>query len=201
MNQMAWRYRTHNTTCGWKLINCWLGGCTTPWLWRLPLKLWAMMKLNNFGTLFKNILAFNRGLKRITTDWCFSKLEQWRCMNILIQWRGILIISMLLNSLLIIFNSFVSHITAGLDDKYTPIVCVIRSQNLTWSEIQLELLSFEQRLERRQALKSNISINLTSMNLPSVDVAQAEGQRVGSQPKKSNNYKQYRGFASNTNSN
>lgn len=32
-------------------------------------------------------------------------------------------------------RSFVSHVTAGLDDEYTPIVCVIRSQNMTWNEI------------------------------------------------------------------
>lgn len=97
--------------------------------------------------------------------------------------------------------SFVSHVTAGLDDEYTPIVCVIRSQNMTWSEIQLELYSFEQRLERLQALKDNISVNLSPTNLPSVNMAQAVGQRAGTQPQNSNHYNQNQGFASNQNSN
>lgn len=73
--------------------------------------------------------------------------------------------------------SFISHVTAGLDDEYTPIVCVIRNQNMSWSEIQLELLSFEQRQERLQALKSNISVNQATVNLAAINLTNAEGQR------------------------
>lgn len=39
-------------------------------------------------------------------------------------------------------------------------LCVIRSQYPSWSEIQFELLSFEQRHDRLQALKRLVSINL-----------------------------------------
>lgn len=52
-------------------------------------------------------------------------------------------------------RSFISHVIAGLDDDYTPIVCVIRNRDMTWSEIQFELLSYEQRMDRLQAMKNN----------------------------------------------
>lgn len=71
-------------------------------------------------------------------------------------------------------RSFISHVTAGLDEEYTPIVCVIRSQNMSWSEVQLELLSFEQRQERLQSLKSTISINQVSATLPSINLTSTE---------------------------
>lgn len=71
-------------------------------------------------------------------------------------------------------RSFISHVTAGLDEEYTPIVCVIRSQNMTWCEVQLELLSFEQRQERSQALKGAIFVNQVTTALPSINFTNAD---------------------------
>lgn len=71
-------------------------------------------------------------------------------------------------------RSFISHVTTGLDEEYTPIVCVIRSQNMTWCEVQLELLSFEQRQKRLQALKGAISINQVSAAFPSINFANVD---------------------------
>lgn len=96
-------------------------------------------------------------------------------------------------------RSYVSHVTAGLDDEYTPIVCVIRSQNLSWSEIQLELFSFGQRLERLQALKGNISVNLATTNLASVNIAHVERQTTNSQPSNFSHPNQNRGSSYNQN--
>lgn len=93
-------------------------------------------------------------------------------------------------------RSFVSHVTTGSEEEYTPIVCVIRSQNFSWSEIQLELFSFEQRLERLQSLKGNISVNLSSTHLPFVNVANAEGPRQPSHDQNTNHFQPSRNYSS-----
>lgn len=63
-------------------------------------------------------------------------------------------------------RSFISYVVVGLDDEYTSIVCVIRSQELSWSKIQFELLSFEQHYERIQAHKEFVSMNLVQAEKP-----------------------------------
>lgn len=68
-------------------------------------------------------------------------------------------------------RSFISHITAGLDEEYTPIVCIIRSQNMSWFAIQQELLTYELRMDRLQNLKGTITVNQASVNYANVERA------------------------------
>lgn len=61
-------------------------------------------------------------------------------------------------------RSFVSHVTVGLDEEYNVVVCVMRSKDLTWSQIQLKLIASEQRHEQLEKFKNVVSVNQVSAN-------------------------------------
>lgn len=61
-------------------------------------------------------------------------------------------------------RSFVSHVTTSLDEEYNVVVCVMRSKDLTLSQIQLELIAFEQRHEQLEKFKNVVSMNQVSTN-------------------------------------
>lgn len=67
------------------------------------------------------------------------------------------------------FRSFISHVFAGLDEEYNPIICVIWSQDLTWNKIQYKLLSYEQRHEKLQEFKGSLTLNQPTLNYAAVD--------------------------------
>lgn len=116
-----------------------------------------MMMLKPYGPLFKNNLVFNPDLRKTTTVKCFSKTRKggMKISEYLTLMEKKKIDNLQLVGYPMDLRSFISHVIAGLDDDYTPIVCVIRNRDMTWSEIQFELLSYEQRMDRLQAMKNN----------------------------------------------
>lgn len=58
---------------------------------------------------------------------------------------------------LVTIRALVSQVLLGLDEEYNLVVVVIQSKpNITWLDIQFELLSFEKRLEHQNNTKCDL---------------------------------------------
>ncbi|MDV3187722.1 MAG: hypothetical protein Q8836_02390 [Sweet potato little leaf phytoplasma] len=72
-------------------------------------------------------------------------------------------------------RNLVSQVLLGLDEEYNAIVAMVQGRgNVSWSELQAELLVFEKRLELQTAHKSAITFNQSAL----VNMASSRGQSL-----------------------
>lgn len=70
----------------------------------------------------------------------------------------------------VLARDLISQVLSGLDEEYNPVAVLLQSgPNVSWAEMQAELMSYEKRLEYQLSLKSGVSI--TSSTPPSVNMA------------------------------
>lgn len=88
-------------------------------------------------------------------------------------------------------RDLVSQVLTGLDEEYNPVVVLIQGRsNISWSELQVELLTYEKRLEYQHSLKSGVPINQTQV---SANINFVDRRLGGNQRYYSTNFNTFRG--------